>query len=422
MFTFGKIKAFRATIFPSFHKKPELLLLVANQNIYFPTHPEYSPLPATPEALTTFLASHAYRRILVLLEFPWIHTQFTKMIPLASHDLDVYLKNQFELIYTPQCSLGIAMTETNHPQQIGLFSAALPESIQSLLQAFSQSTTVSIEYMPAIYFYSLHLQSHYESFTGILQSISESWFLEIKQRKIEKLILLPAWSLEGMQMFLQDHHQIQQQMLQINDLSFLSQHFPHFLQSSQAKQTSKKKPKSIVRADFNWELSTAKLSLSIPKLSAFLLLSMTLILMLFHYSTQQNIHSLQQQIFAFEEKIETGKQEIQKMKEFTTQQNQFVRLQTMYQHLQESSVVAENVLQQIITPTSKIWIKQLIYEKQQLELTLLSLEATEIPRIIHYFSSLPSVQNVQLKSQKTIQIQQKSALETILMIHQKPHE
>ena len=123
----------RTTRLNSSSKISPLLVQLAHQQISFPTHPEYPTLPATLEALEAFLTSHPHPHLLFLLEFPWVYSQLTKIVPLQATDLELYLKNQFQFIYTENCSLGTAVIDVNLTGKVGLFGAIFPEKTKRSL-------------------------------------------------------------------------------------------------------------------------------------------------------------------------------------------------------------------------------------------------------------------------------------------------
>ena len=87
------------------------------------------------------------------------------------------------------------------------------------------------------------------------------------------------------------------------------------------------------------------------------------------------------------------------------------------------SVVAKKSLEQLIAPMDRrAWIEHLNYSNQQLDLSLLALDANVIPDVLEQLAATPATEKIQLKSQEIVQIEQQDVVKIILRIDLKTEE
>ena len=147
------------------------------------------------------------------------------------------------------------------------------------------------------------------------------------------------------------------------------------------------------------------------------------ILFFLYFSLQEANTNLQQQINRSLQKIQEDQTKIGHFKVYAQQREHFIQMNTIYQHLKSMSVVAKKSLEQLIAPMDRrVWIEHLNYSNQQLDLSLLALDANVIPDVLEQLAATPATEKIQLKSQEIVQIEQQDVVKIILRIDLKTEE
>lgn len=390
-------------------------------------HAEISPRALTVSHIIKKCSRWKCSKIVLFLEFPWVLLNVQVTIPLSRNDAFQYSRNVLGFHHSTAdkfSKIGICFFELTEKNRKGLLSAALPPQTLKLIDGLKKNKRVKVEPVPLLCGYLpqlLKMASDVIFFRGIRQTV----FLTKKKQLLEKITILPeASAKEGGTKIIGDF------------LDVVPEGYKTVYLSNQAAESEDKASLSILTTtrqwkgmtknsnpSFEWETPELSWKTNWKWLAAAGGVGIMGILFFWYFSLQETNTNLQQQISRSLQKIQEDQTKIEHFKVYARQREHFIQMNTIYQHLKRMSVVAKKSLEQLIAPMDRrVWIEYLNYSDQQLDLSLMALDANVIPDVLEQLAATPATEKIQLKSQEIVQIEQQDVVKIILRIDLKTEE
>ncbi len=342
-------------------------------------------------------------------------------IPLSRNDAFQYSRNVLgfhQSTIDNFSKIGVCFFEHTEKNKKGILSAALPPQTLKLINGLQKNKRVKVEALPLLCVYLSHLlkvTSDVILFRGIRQTV----LLSKKKQLLEKITILPEASAKnGGTNIIGDY------------LDFFPEKYKSVYLSNHSTDSKESAGLSIITTTRHWKGLTKKSNPSFEWETAEFSwrtnwrwiataggLGMIGILLFWYLSLEDANINLQQQVIQAMQRIEEDQTKIEHYKAYALQREHFIEMNTIYQHLKNMSVVAKRSLEQLIAPMDRrVWIEHLNFNDRQLDLSLLALEANVIPDVLEQLSLTPETKKIHLKSQETVQIEQRDVVKFILQI------
>ncbi|MGK5092656.1 hypothetical protein WDW89_11665 [Deltaproteobacteria bacterium TL4] len=357
----------------------------------------------------------------VLLEFPWTFYRFDNILTLSTEEATHFSHNHLEynsFNSVEKRKVGFSFLEHSPSKKTKILCALLSTQAQQFVFELKKATKAQVEVLPLIYACLPGILNNAQDHL-IFKGLEDLQLIKTQEKQILTLTPLPPLSQEIFPHFIKDHLPAREQSFETICLDFENSAENTPCSIFNFLKTRKGEGRTPFQG-FWWEQVEKKQKWNAKTGGV---LAMTLLCLTVggvYYSTQKNISSHKKELQSAKEQIEIGQNHITKLNEYTLKQNHFLRVNTLYEHLKASSLMARNLLEQVITPIKGVWIKKLYYEDERLDLKLLTLEPALISNVLTYLEGSPLIKTVHLREQQAITLREEKILELSLELQLKP--
>lgn len=350
-----------------------------------------------------FLENNNYSKVFLVVEFPWILLEFNSTISLSKEDASQFCRNNlsFHNFDNQLARVGGSFIELGEQNRKGILGGALAHTTLELIQAIKGKKSTKVEVFPSLYICLsrlLKVNSDKILFYGIEQKV----ILYKRDDKLESLTLIPE-SLAKEEFLPEDFLGINDTDIQNVQLGLEVApnadeviHLSARLITNQWKNSFKQE-----KLDFWWETKKSNLSLN-WKLIGMVVIILVLGTMIWQTNRlKENHRELIHQVDLAKLEIKADETKISRFKAYAEEQKQFIQIETLYKHLGRSKRLSKRLLEELMVSLDpQVWIEHLVYQDQNVKLTLLGLDQSSIPSVLKKMDALPFVNNVLLDSQQ----------------------
>lgn len=366
----------------------------------------------TPEALIQELRGLTFRRLVLLLESPWLLTQQRVGISLSPQELPSFVRQQLQPPPVPEGApepfplIGVARSPQGGAESVTYLCVGATAAALDLKQALEQEFGRPVHLHPLL---GLLLESLPEAAAEAwaLHGLEDWYYLEPTSPE-KKLVPMPKLAEEQLAAWAEDVQGCQ-------ELSLLK------LRPRRPEAPQERSCVSFSDALEHlpaWEASFRWLD-SVPQKSGWwregALLAVGLVLLgvwgALRWVPEAHLKALDQDLKRTEQQLAAYEQRRAALQEAQQQQGLHERLAAVEARIAEQQAwLPPELLDSLLAPLSLAWLEAVHYEGHLLQLELLTLRESNIPRLLRQLEAHPRVQAATLTHQDYKRLEQRSVV------------
>jgi len=453
-----------------FRHKPDLYLILSHHKVWGCSGDQcfvkFSEEALTSTVLLEFLKQqdHAVnetlslssRKLFLFLEFPWVLTHFEECVLLSTQEASHYLCSHFETL-KPETSrsegassfsnnIAAAFFPANNLGKQGVLSVAPSSQLLELIKEIQKDWKLQVQWTPLLY---LCLPEIIESSKSSVsfQGLEQEFFIQTENHCLTQIVEIPKlhvkesssfYNASGVRKFFSDlilehsTHPEHLYLLEKNPLQNTNQsgnQSTGLINSENPKTFDGRSLSELLKSWKGyaknpnkgfWKAEQEAQENRKSWLLAGVIFLLVAVIAIGIWQLHSELESLKTQVFA-QQKIDQKTKNI----EMRTLQNKQIqdhkRLKALHSKLTQKSALNQKSLKQILDMLKGVWLQEVRYTEQTLQLRLLSFSAQALPELLSELEQIPLVEQATLRSQQQTKIAEKALIlsEVVLILRGK---